>query len=101
MSIRSTDELAGGPVVEEKFSNFELSATDVTGTHVLEAYDMPRGTPAGEAAMSLASRMSLPINVPWALRNDQTGGYLDDDREIGDQIEAGSRVTVTPKTHLG
>jgi hypothetical protein len=46
-------------------------------------------------------RPALPDNVPWALRDDSTGSYLDPEEEIGKQISPGSTVAVTPKTHLG
>jgi hypothetical protein len=45
--------------------------------------------------------MALPGNVPWALRDEATGAYLDEEKPIGAQIETGSKVTLTPKTHLG
>jgi len=51
-------------------------------------------------AQTLAARMELPTNVPWALRNDQ-GMFLDDTQEIGAQIEQDARLTLTPKAHLG
>jgi len=49
----------------------------------------------------IVSLMSLPADVPWALRDDGSSAYLDSERPIGDQIEPGARVTITPKTHLG
>ena len=76
-------------------------ATDVTGTHTLEAHHVEKSLPAGAVARALARRMLLPDNVPWALRDDQTSVYLDQDVAIGDQIEPGADVTITPKTHLG
>jgi hypothetical protein len=45
--------------------------------------------------------MSLPSDVPWALRDDATSAFLDDGVAIGDQIRTHARLTVTPKTHLG
>ena len=79
---------------------FTLEASDITGTHFLEDQPVPRTTPAGELARTLAAQMSLPTNVPWSLRSD-AGDFLEDSVAIGDQVEAGARVTVTPKTHLG
>jgi hypothetical protein len=78
-----------------------LEATDVTGTHTLVASDVQKTLPVGAVTRALASRMSLPANVPWALRDESTSVYLDDTRPIGDQIAPGARVTITPKTHLG
>lgn len=78
-----------------------FEATDVTGMHHVAARDVQRRLPAGAVARALASRMALPDNVPWALRDEATSAYLDDDRPIGDQIEPEARLTLTPKTHLG
>lgn len=50
---------------------------------------------------SIANRMALPDDVAWALRDDGKGAYLDDTRSIGSQITPGSKVSITPKTHLG
>ncbi|HOX04416.1 MAG TPA: hypothetical protein P5555_19320 [Candidatus Paceibacterota bacterium] len=78
---------------------FRLRAADVTGTLEIEA-DLQPDVPAGAVAQTLAQRMELPADVPWALRNSR-GAFLDDERQIGEQIEADARVTLTPKTHLG
>lgn len=77
-----------------------FEALDVTGTHRVVAEDVQRELPAGAVAKALAARMSLPENVPWGLRSDASV-FLNDDQPIGDQIEPGTSVTVTPKTHLG
>lgn len=82
-------------------STFTFNAVDVTGTRTLEARDFQRTIPAGLAARTLASQMALPENVPWALRDDATGSYLNPDEEIGSQISPGATVSITPKTHLG
>ena len=82
-------------------ATFTFAAQDVTGTHALEAKDVPRSSPAGAVAQALASKMSLPENIPWTLRNDRTGAYLDEQSPIGEQIDSGAKVTLTPKTHLG
>jgi hypothetical protein len=78
-----------------------FKASDVTGTHTIEASDVQSSLPAGAVARALARRMSLPGNVPWALRNDETSVWLDDDVAIGHQLETGAEITITPKTHLG
>lgn len=75
-------------------------ATIVTESHDIEVEDLDGSIPAGEVAQTLAARMELPTNVPWALRNDQ-GSFLDETQEIGVQIEEDSRLTLTPKAHLG
>lgn len=78
----------------------DLRAVDVTGTHEARAADVQRGMPAGELAHTLAARMTLPLSVPWTLHNTQ-GAFLDDRRPIGEQVEPGETVTLSPKTHLG
>ena len=95
MSIMETETVAAPP----RSSSFRLRATDVTGTLEIEA-DLQASVPAGAVAQALAQRMELPTDVPWALRDDR-GAFLDDEREIGEQIKADAKVTLTPKTHLG
>lgn len=98
MSNRQATVLGGEPQSSDVFS---FEAADVTGTYRVVADDVQRSLPAGAVAQALASRMSLPENVPWGLRDDSTSAFLDDERPIGEQIEPGTSVTVTPKTHLG
>src|SRR5262245_52058563 len=78
-----------------------FEARDVTGTHVLEARNVQRSTPVSAVASALASRMALPANVPWILRDDSTGAVLEEEKPIGDQIEAGAKVVISPRAHLG
>jgi hypothetical protein len=80
-----------------------FEAADVTGTHRVQVDDVECGLPAGAVAKALASRMSLPENVPWGLRDDSNSSLLDDDKPIGEQVDRATdvKLTVTPKTHLG
>jgi hypothetical protein len=87
----------GGVAVLTGDVTFE--AETVTGTESVTA-TYQRDLPAGAVARSLASEMSLPTDVPWALR-DPRGAYLDESRPLGEQVRPGERVTVTPKSHLG
>jgi hypothetical protein len=80
---------------------FSFEASDVTGTQTVVASDVQRALPAGAVARSLAAWMKLPDNVPWSLRDESTSAFLDEERPIGEQIQPGAKVTVTPKTHLG
>jgi hypothetical protein len=84
-------------------NTFRFRARDVTGTHDMEVEGIPRGTPSGVVAQSLAARMELPTNVPWSLRNDRTGVWLRDDQAIDEQVSdrPEARLTLTPKSHLG
>ena len=79
----------------------DFEATDVTETHKVVATDVQPDLPAGAVASALASRMSLPTDVPWGLRDNRTSAFLDDNVAIGDQILTDASLTVTPKTHLG
>ena len=78
-----------------------FTASDVTGTHTIEAIDVQRDLPAGAVARSIASKMALPEDTPWGLRSDRTSALLDEDVAIGDQIEPGTEITIFPRTHLG
>jgi hypothetical protein len=80
---------------------FAFEASDATGSFTIEARDVQPATPAGAVARALAGRMQLPNDVPWTLVDEQTGAFLDESRPIGDQIATGSRVSLTPKSHLG
>jgi hypothetical protein len=75
-------------------------AANVTGTQELPIEVVP-GSSVRSVTDSIAHRMALPGDVPWSLRDDGSSTYLDEDRPIGDQIEPGSHLTITPKTHLG
>lgn len=75
-------------------------ATNVTGTQSVDVRFDPALT-AGAVADAIAARMALPNEVPWALRDDDSSAYLDDGQPIGSQITPGSRVTITPRAHLG
>jgi hypothetical protein len=55
----------------------------------------------GSVTQSIADRMALPSDVVWALRDDDSSAYLDDSSSIGSVLKPGSKVTITPKTHLG
>ena len=96
MSIMETEVLAE---MSPRSSPFRLRATDVTNSLEIEA-DFQASVPAGAAARALAERMELPTDVPWALRDDR-GAFLDDERQLGEQLQSEARVTLTPKTHLG
>ena len=78
-----------------------FTATDVTGTHTVEATDVQWDLPAGAVARSIASKMALPGGTPWGLRSDRTSTLLDDDVAIGDQIDTDTEITIFPRTHLG
>ena len=96
------NEWDGGVAVAEppdELLSFE--AADVTGMQSVTARDVQASARTGAVARALAARMRLPENVPWALRDDATSAFLDDDRPIGEQLGPNAKVTVTPKTHLG
>ena len=82
---------------EDEITLTASSVTSLASTPV----NVQRSLPAETAARSLASLLSLPPEIPYALRDDGSAVYLDPERPIGDQLETGAHVTVTPKTHLG
>ena len=84
-------------------ATLRFEAADVTGTHRVTVDDVESGLPAGAVAQALASRMCLPENVPWGLRDDSNSALLDDEKSIGEQVDIDTdvKLTVTPKTHLG
>ena len=88
----------GGRSAEDTLS---FNATDVTGSFSLVASEVEKSLPVGAVAAALASKMRLPNDVPWALRDDTTSVFLEDSLPIGDQILPDAHVTITPKTHLG
>ncbi len=99
MSITDTENLL---TASPPPSSVRLRATDVTEMLEIEA-ELPRNVPAAAVAQTLAQRLELPADVPWALR-DERGTFLEDEREIGEQLPAAeteARVTLTPRTHLG
>ena len=74
---------------------------DVTGSFTLQADGVERSMPVRAVAHTLAARLNLP-DTPWTLRDDESAALLDDEKPIGEQIsQTGSRLTLTPKTHLG
>ena len=75
-------------------------ATNVTGTQSIPV-EMDGRLSVGSVTDSIASRMALPDDVAWALRDDDSSAYLDDGQPLGAQIGPGSRVTITPRAHLG
>jgi hypothetical protein len=73
--------------------------SNVTGTRELPI-EARKNVTIGDVVRSIAERMSLPDDVAWSLRADR-GQFLAEDAVIGEEIEPGSHVTVTPRTHLG
>ena len=81
-------------------ATLDFKANDVTGSRLAEVSDVQGSAPAGAVASALAEQMRLPANVPWSLR-DSRSRVLDDQTPIGEQIDPGETLTVTPKAHLG
>ena len=76
-------------------------ATDVTGLRRLEFDSIDGHRTAGEVAMSVASAMDLPTNVPWSLRDQQRARMLEQESPLGSQIDTGTELVVIPRSHLG
>jgi len=81
---------------------YELEAVDITGTNVVTMSKVDPSITAHHLAGVLASRLNLPTNTAWMLRNDRSGGFLSENEPIRDQVaQTGDRVVLSPKTHLG
>ena len=80
--------------------SLSFRASNVTGTREVPV-ELGGDLSAGDVTDVLVDRMSLPDDVRWVLRDDQSSAFLDESRPIGDQLEPGAHVTVTPLTHLG
>jgi hypothetical protein len=94
---RYKSELVNG---DSTVGTLSLELNDVTGTHSVVASNVQHSLPAGAVARAVANRFSLPENVPWSLHDDR-GAFLDDEAPIGDQVTTGTKLWVSPKTHLG
>jgi hypothetical protein len=82
--------------------DLEFEAADVTGSFLksVRVSGPQRDLSVGEFAEALAANIGLPPGA-WALRDDDTGGYLAPDRTVRDEVKPGAHVTLTPKAHLG
>ena len=87
----------GKESIEDTFS---LTARDITGTAVATGR-FQRNASTSAVAKALATRMLLPQNTPWTLRDSQRGQFLDEQQPIGTQVGEGAQVDVVPKVHLG
>ncbi|MEE8467001.1 MAG: hypothetical protein V3T22_01005 [Planctomycetota bacterium] len=74
-------------------------ASNITGTRELPL-EVRRNSTVADVTSSIADLMALPDDVAWSLRADR-GQFLDEEATIGDLLEPGSHVTITPRTHLG
>ena len=79
--------------------SFEVS--NVTGTKEFSISGVDPLLSAEMVAKGLAEELELPQNVPWQLRDDESAEFLQGDVEIGDQIQSGAHLSLTPKAHLG
>jgi hypothetical protein len=76
-------------------------AEDVTGSKLIELEGIDGHRKVSDVAQSLAGELNLPMNSPWALRDEKSARMLDDDLPLGQQIEQDARLTVIPRSHLG
>jgi len=88
------------PSSEASSDLFSVFARNVMGTYVLPL-EIDRGVPVADLTRSIVEMMSLPDDCVWDLRDEGSSAFLDPSRPVGEQVEAGARLTVTPKTHLG
>ncbi len=85
-------------------ASVRLRIRDITSTHEAEL-ELDPTLRVGAVAQTAASRMSLPADTSWALRDDTTAAFLDDDASIGDAVGGNGDtvvyLTATPRAHLG
>lgn len=94
LEVREPDQPSGlGGVLQ-------LNAANVTGTRRLPV-EVDAKLSAGAVAESIREAMALPRDVAWALRDDESSAYLDDQLPIGEQVGSGAQVVLYPKAHLG
>ena len=79
--------------------NFHV--TNVTGTRSFEATGVDPTLPADVVSQAMSVELSLPQNVPWTFRRNDSAEYVDGASPIGEQLEPGAQTTLTPKAHLG
>ena len=81
-----------------------VTVRDVTGTHHARLELDPQ-LRVGAVAEAVANQMALPADTTWALRDDSTAAFLDDEAAIGDAVRSADRTSVslvaTPRAHLG
>lgn len=86
-----------GPVADP----LRFFATDVTGMRRLEFDAIDGHRPASDVAMSVATAMDLPTDVPWSLRDQDRARMLEPEAPLGRQIAVGTELVVIPRSHLG
>ena len=94
--ITTQEQLNGNP------KTMSLQVRDITGTYTAQL-ELDPALRVGVVAKSVASRMSLPTETSWAIRDDRTAAFLDEDAAIGDLLgtEGRPEVSLVPKAHLG
>ncbi len=75
-------------------------AGNILGTQHVPV-EVARSRLVSDVTKSIIDKMALPTDVSWALRDDGSSAYLDDEKPIGDQLAPGASATVTPRAHLG
>jgi len=85
-------------------NSMRLRVRDVTGSRFAEL-ELDPGLRVGAITRTLANRMSLPGDTAWALRDERTAAFLDDDASIGDAVDVEDRIeaslVMVPRAHLG
>ena len=103
---QASDENAGPAdvTVGSNGGTLHLTVRDVTGTYSAEL-DLDPNLLVSTVAQTIAARMSLPSDTAWALRDELTAAFLDEDVAIGHALQSEGRISpalvVTPKAHLG
>jgi len=94
-------EVLNKQIQDSTQSGFSFEVSNITGTRSMVACDVDPSMSTEAVAQALSNEFSLPQNTCWTLRNDKSAEFLDDQKEIGSQVEPGDHLTLTPKAHLG
>jgi hypothetical protein len=90
-----------GPTKNAVLDPIGFTASDVTGLRRMAFDGVDGQRTAGDVAMSVASSMDLPTNVPWSLRDEQRARMLDQSAPLGSQVDRDTELVVIPTAHLG
>jgi hypothetical protein len=85
----------------------DLRVTDVTGTNVRRVSRIPIDARVAELIQEVLSELQLPQNdaegrpLRYQARLDREGRHLHDSETVGDALQAGDEVVLTPNIEAG
>jgi hypothetical protein len=91
----------------ETLERISLTVSDVSGQKVYRVPSAPREATVGELVHSLLSQMNLPANDPagqplaYQARLEREGRHLNAAEKVGDALETGDRLMLSPNIDAG